>query len=212
LSNEKLLVAIDQAEIRRLHAEMEEISHQITSLRQLVEKALSQPRKFTPAPVAPEEPEQPELPEGKISMLPARRTEAFKLIHQLASEHMDKEFTTSTLTLLQKRVFSLLNKRYDFVRQVRKEGRSIVYRFKPEALDSVCEVTLVQFGEGPRPPKEALERLKKRYPHFSYRQDAINTREYKLTFTDITVRTSVLNDLARDFGRRIRVQEKRPRS
>jgi len=149
-----------------------------------------------------------ELPEDKISMLPSPKTKAFELISRLGNQHMDKEFTTANLTLYEKRVFSLLVKRYEFVRKVRKEGRSIVYQFTERALDSICKelggTTSISVSSRVRSRnlEEFMDKMKERYPHFSYSsvQSRSAYKQYKLLFSDKSVKKSVVDNLTRMFG------------
>jgi len=158
--------------------------------------------------LGPESKEEDELAEDKISMLPSPKTKAFELISRLGNHYMDKEFTTANLTLYEKRVFSLLVKRYEFVKKVRKEGRSIVYRFTERALDSICKelggTTSISVSSRVRSRnlEEFMDKMKERYPHFSYSSvpGSAAYRQYKLLFSDKSVRKSVVDNLTRMFG------------
>jgi hypothetical protein len=121
---------------------------------------------------------------------------------------MDSEFTTSSLTLYEKRVFSLLVKRYEFVEAARKEGRSIIYRFNGPALEAICRElggsTSVSVRSRMRSKRleEYLENMKGRYPHFAYKSVSSKSayKQYKLLFSDKSVKKSVVANITRTFG------------
>ncbi len=152
--------------------------------------------------------EKMRIPDDKISMLPSPDTKAFKLISKLAKEHMDEKFTTSGLSLYEKRVFSLLVKRYEFARRVGKKGRSVVYTFHPPALESLCKelggraMISVRSRVRSKSVVDFLEKMKDRYPHFCYREVPSQTgyKQHELLFSDKSVRKSVMGNLTRTFG------------
>ncbi len=215
---------VDREEIERLEAQVSELKSMLLELQKQGEglsnlmktilKGLKE-SKSRPQVTSPEqraepnaqESAPPEIPKDKIAMLPSPRTKAFALISRLAKEHMDREFTTEGLTLYEKRVFSLLVKRYEFVRKLRKEGRNIVYRFTDQALERICNEIggsspiSVRSRVRSKSVEEFLERMKQRYPHFTYiRLGGSPSNRYKLLFADPSVQKSVIGNLGRMFG------------
>jgi hypothetical protein len=221
LSKEGVLVQKDEME--QLQTELSELKSLVSDLRKengdlssLLKDLLKEmkeeesKKKPTPATTVPAQKKREELkvPEDKISMLPSPKSKAFKLISRLAKEHMDSEFTTSSLTLYEKRVFSLLVKRYEFVKAVKKEGRSIVYEFNNPALEAICKElggsTSVSVRSRVRSKRleEYLEKTKGRYPHFTYQSIPSNSayKQYRLLFSDKSVKKSVIGNITRTFG------------
>jgi hypothetical protein len=218
-------VLVQKGEIKQLQTDLGELKSMLSKVREenddlklLLRDVLrglesSEPKsrivpQKPPAPVPVGSKEELKVPDDKISMLPSSKSKAFELIGRLARDNMDQEFTTASLTLYEKRVFSLLVKRYEFVGQVRKEGRSIVYKFKRPALESICQemggTTSVSVRSRMRSKsiEEFLEKMRKRYPHFAF--VSANTgsgyKQYKLLFSDKSVKKSVLGNLTRTFG------------
>ncbi len=216
---------LPKTEIEKLYSSLEELKGMLAEMKRqselsnrLIQDVLRRGLKESElkddrAPVSsdevgPESKEEPEIPKDKISILPSPKTKAFELISRLANQHMDKEFTTANLTLYEKRVFSLLVKRYEFVKKVRKEGRNIVYQFTERALDLICKelggTTSITVSSRVRSKnlEEFMDKMKERYPHFSY--SSVPTRsaykQYKLFFSDKSVRKSVVDNLTRMFG------------
>ncbi len=222
LTKEGLLV--HKGEIDKLQAQLAELKALIEDMRKesegfgrLVRDMLKglkegEPKVERPASVAVQLPtagkEEPQLREDKISMLPSAKTKAYELISRLAKEHMDKQFTTTNLTLYEKRVFSLLVKRYDFVEKIRKDGRSIVYKFSEPALESICREVggstsiSVTSRVRSRTLDEFLESMKQRYPYFAFIPTSTQSayKQYKLLFCDRSVKKSVMDNISRMFG------------
>jgi len=201
------------AELKSMIAEVRKENEDLGRLMQDIVRGFRSPE-VKPPQTAPSPPkgkpdvEEFRIPDGKIAMLPSSKTKAFELISRLAKEHMDREFTTSGLTLYEKRVFSLLVKRYEFVKSVRKEGRNIVYVFHKPALESICNELAGSASLSVRSRiriksmDDFLEKMKGRYPHFSYHPVSGRSpnREYKLLFSDKSVKKSILGNLTRTFG------------
>ncbi len=222
LTKEGVLVQKDEikrlqaelGELKTLVAEMKKENEGLSALMRDMLKGLKEseamPSKPAPSPPVSAERKKDEvdIPENKISMLPSVKTKAFHLISRLAKEHMDKEFTTASLTLYEKRVFSLLVKRYEFVGPVRKEGRSIVYKFNRPALEAICRElggstsVSVRSRMRSRSLEDFLEKMKGRYPHFAFVSVPSRSafKQYKLLFTDKSVKKSVIGNLTRTFG------------
>lgn len=201
-------------ELKSMVTEMRKENEDLGRLLQNILKGLKESGAKPPSPSVPstpasaEKPEDLKIPDNKISMLPSAKTKAFKLISRLAKEHMDKEFTTASLTLYEKRVFSLLVKRYEFVKQVKKEGRSIVYTFNQPALESICKelggstAIAVRSRMRSKSMEEFLEKMKARYPYFSFQAVSSKSayKQYKLLFSDKSVKKSVVGNITRTFG------------
>jgi hypothetical protein len=154
----------------------------------------------------------------KIGLLPGMRTKSFAMIAGLARKHMDHEFTTDGFSLYEKRFFSILAKRYSFAEKVRREGRSLVYCFRPEALEAIGaregvlkEVVGRSGAVRPGHLDEFLASLRQRYPHFCYWAANPEPCRFKLVFTDDSVARSVLGDLERRFGAHLVVRDVRER-
>jgi hypothetical protein len=217
-------VLVKKGEIERLQSELTELKSMVAEMKKdskdfsvLMRDILkgfkqseekSSPPQPSQTPSQASSPEGAAVPESKISMLPSAKTKAFKLIGRLAKEHMDREFTTSSLSLYDKRVFSLLVKRYEFVTRVRKEGRSIVYKFTDRALESICAElggttsASVRSRMRSKNLEDFLQRVKDKYPHFAYYSKPGRSayKQYKLLFSDSSVKKSVEGDLTRMFG------------
>lgn len=222
LAKEGVLVQKDeikglQDELGELKSMVAEVRRENSDLANLLKDILTGIResetKASPTPLPPRSPESRKgqdfaVPESKISMLPSARTKAYKLISDLAKEHMDEEFNTGSLTLYEKRVFSLLVKRYEFVQAVRKEGRSIIYRFNDRALQAICQelggmsTVSVRSRMRSKSLEEYLGKMKARYPHFAFKstQGGSTYRQFKLLFTDKSVKKSVVGNITRTFG------------
>ena len=216
-------VLVQKGEMEHLQTELSELKSLVSDLRKengdlssLLKdllKGMKEEESKKPAPASQPAPskqkkDEVKIPDDKISMLPSVKSKAFKLISRLAREHMDEEFTTASLTLYEKRVFSLLVKRYEFVKAVRKEGRSIVYTFNSPALQAICKElggsTSVSVRSRMRSKslEEYLEKTKGRYPHFSYRSISSKSayKQYVLLFSDKSVKKSVIGNITRTFG------------
>jgi hypothetical protein len=94
------------------------------------------------------------------------------------------------------------------VKAVKKEGRSIVYKFNNPALEAICNElggsTSVSVRSRVRSKslEEYLEKTKGRYPHFTYRNTPSNSayKQYRLLFSDKSVKKSVIGNITRTFG------------
>ena len=201
------------AELKSMVADMKKDNRDFSSLMRDIIAGLrqseSKPAAQSPSPPSPTQAkEEAALSENKISMLPSAKTKAFQLIGRLAKEHMDREFTTATLTLYEKRVFSLLVKRYEFVKPLRKEGRSIVYKFTNQALESICRElggttsASVRSRMRSKTLEDFLQKMRERYPYFAYQTKPSRSayKQYRLLFSDSSVKKSVEGDLVRMFG------------
>jgi hypothetical protein len=206
-----------QSELAELKTMLSEVRKENESLNELLKDILKGLDRSETKPAAPqqgvedethEEVQRVKVPDNKISMLPSPDTKSFKLISRLAKEYMDGEFTTKGLTLYEKRVFSLLVKRYEFVKRIGKEGRSVVYSFHSPALESLCKelggraMISIRSRVRSKSVERFLERMKERYPHFAFKEipSQAGYKQYELLFSDKSVRKSIMGNLTRSFG------------